>query len=71
MSLRNIDGCIRIQGKTASLTTAKLAIFATDILWKSCLKFDLEQLFNSGLYNLLLFLTVTTQIVSIATNHKK
>ena len=29
------------------LTMAKLAIFVTDILWKSCLKSNLEQLFHS------------------------
>ena len=43
MSVRNIDRYTRIQGKTASLATAKLAIFGTDILWKSCFKLNLEQ----------------------------
>ena len=41
MSVRNIDRYTRIQGKTASLATAKLAIFGTDILWESCSKYDL------------------------------
>ena len=47
MSVRNIDRYTRIQGKTASLATAKLAIFGTDILWKSCFKLNLEQLFHT------------------------
>ena len=32
MSVRNMDVYTRIQGKTVSLATAKVAIFATDIL---------------------------------------
>ena len=47
MSVRNINRYTRIQGKTASLATAKLAIFGTDILWKSCSKLNLEQLFHT------------------------
>ena len=47
MSVRNIDRYTRIQGKTASLATAKLAIFGTDILWESCSKLNLEQLFHT------------------------
>ena len=51
-----------IQGKTSSLATAKLAIFATDILWESCLKFDFEQLLNGGLYDILLFLLLLCKL---------
>ena len=40
MSVPKIDRYARIQGKATSLATAKLAIFNTDILWKSCSKFD-------------------------------
>ena len=29
------------------MITAKLAIFATDMLWESCLKFNFEQLSHS------------------------
>ena len=29
------------------MITAKLAIFTTDMLWESCLKFDFEQLSHS------------------------
>ena len=38
MSVSKINGYARIQGKTSFLATAKLAIFATDILWESCSK---------------------------------
>ena len=47
MSVSKINGYTRIQGKTSSLATAKLAIFATDILWESCSKYDFKQLFHS------------------------
>ena len=46
MSVPKMNGYARIQGKATSLATAKLAIFATDMLWESCFKFDLEQLFH-------------------------
>ena len=51
-----------IQGKPSSLATAKLAVFATDIPWESCLKFDLEQLSNGRLYNLLLFFLLLNKL---------
>ena len=38
MSVSKINGYARIQGKTSFLATAKLAIFATDILRESCSK---------------------------------
>ena len=41
MSVPKINGYARIQGKTTSLETAKLAIFSIDILWGSCSKYDL------------------------------
>ena len=41
MSVPKISSYARIQGKTTSLATAKLAIFSTDILWESCSKYDL------------------------------
>ena len=44
MSVPKIKRYARIQGKTSSLATAKLAIFATDILWESCSKLNFEQL---------------------------
>ena len=44
MSVTKINSYACIQGKTSSLATAKLAIFATDILWESCSKIDIEQL---------------------------
>ena len=50
MSVANIASLASIQGKRVSLATtklAKLAIFATDMLWESCLKFNLEQLSHS------------------------
>ena len=50
MFVANIAGLASIQGKLVSLATtkqAKLAIFATDMLWESCLKLNLEQLSHS------------------------
>ena len=47
MSVPKINRYARIQGKTTPLATAKLAIFGTDILWKSFFKLDLKQLSHS------------------------
>ena len=44
MSVPEINRYARIQGKTTFLATAKLAIFGTEILWKSCSKYDLQLL---------------------------
>ena len=44
MSVSVITRLAGIQGKQVSLATAKLAIFATDILWESCSKLNLKQL---------------------------
>ena len=41
MSVPKIDRYARIQGKTTSLATAKLAIISTDMLRESCSKYDL------------------------------
>ena len=71
MSVRNIDRYTRIQGKTASLATAKLAIFGTDILWKSCFKLNLEQLFHTMSIVNITILAVARKNMSIATNYKK
>ena len=71
MSVPKTKRYARNLGKTSSLATAKLAIFATDILWESCFKLDLEQLFNGHLYIFFAFFAVTMQIVFIATNDKK
>ena len=71
MSVRNIDRYTRIQGKTASLATAKLAIFGTDILWKSFSKLDLEQLsHNMSIVNVAI-LAVARKNMSIATSYEK
>ena len=71
MTVRNIDRYTRIQGKTASLATAKLAIFGTDILWKSCFKLNLEQLFHTMSIVNITILAVARKNMSIATNYKK
>ena len=71
MSVRNIDGYTRIQGKTASLATAKLAIFATDILWENCSKLNFEQLSHTMSIVNVAILAVARKNMSIATNYKK
>ena len=71
MSVRNIDGYTRIQGKTASLATAKLAIFATDMLWESCSKLNFEQLSHTMSIVNVAILAVARKNVSIATNYEK
>ena len=47
MSVSKINSYALIQRKTSSLATAKIVIFRTDMLWKSCLKSYLEQLSHS------------------------
>ena len=71
MFVRNIDGYTRIQGKTASLATAKLAIFATDILWESCSKLNFEQLSHTMSIVNVAILAVARKNMSIATNYEK
>ena len=71
MFVRNIDGYTRIQGKTASLATAKLAIFVTDILWESCSKLNFEQLSHTMSIVKVAILAVTRKNMSIATDYEK
>ena len=71
MSVRNIDGYTRIQGKTASLATAKLAIFATDILWESCSKLNFEQLSHTMSIVNVAILAGARENMSIATDYEK
>ena len=71
MSVPKINRYARIQGKTTSLATAKLAIFGTDILWKSCFKLNLEQLFHTMSIVNITILAVARKNMSIATNYKK
>ena len=40
MSVLKISRYARIQEKTCSLATAKLVIFATDIVWGNCSKYN-------------------------------
>ena len=71
MSVANIASLASIQGKRVSLATtklAKLAIFATDMLWESCLKFDFEQLSHSMFCkNIARLASIQGSQVSIAT----
>ena len=69
MSVSKINGYARIQGKTSSLATAKLTIFATDILWESCSKYDFKQLFHSMSVQNMAILAVAKEFVILATNH--
>ena len=46
------------------LATVKLAIFVTDILWKNCLKSNLEQLSRDALINLMRFLMMAAYDLS-------
>ena len=71
MSVRNINRYTRIQGKTASLATAKLAIFATDILWESCSKLNFEQLSHTMSIVNVAILAVARKNMSIATDYEK
>ena len=71
MSVSKISRYTRIQGKTASLATAKLAIFATDILWESCFKLNFEQLSHTMSIVNVDILAVTRKNMSLATNYKK
>ena len=47
MSVANMASLASIQGSQVSIATTKLEIFAIDMLWESCLKFDFEQLSHS------------------------
>ena len=50
------------------MITAKLAIFTTDMLWESCLKFDFEQLSHSMFCkNIARLASIQGSQVSIAT----
>ena len=71
MSESKINGYARIQGKTSFSATAKLAIFATDILWESCSKKDFKQLFHSMSVQNMTILAVAKEIVVLATNYAK
>ena len=44
MSVENIARLASCWGSQVSLATAKLAIFATDMLWESCSKLNSKQL---------------------------
>ena len=47
MSVANITSLVVAMETCDPWILAKLAIFATDILWESCSKFNLEQLSQS------------------------
>ena len=71
MSVPKTKRYARNLGKTSSLATAKLAIFATDILWESCSKLNFEQLsYTMSIVNVAI-LAVARKNMSIATNYKK
>ena len=67
MSVTNTNGYLCSQGKTSSLATAKLAIFATYILWENGSKIDIEQLSVAFLSKILI--AVAMEDFTFATNH--
>ena len=44
MSVANMASLASIQGSQVSIATAKLAIFATNMLWESCSELNLKRL---------------------------
>ena len=68
MFCKNIAHLASIQGSQISIATAKLAIFLQDILWESCLEFNLEQLSHSMFCkNIACLASIQGSQVSIAT----
>ena len=71
MSVSKIIRYARIQRKAYSLATAKLTIFATDILWESCSKLNFEQLSHTMSIVNVAILAVARKNMSIATDYEK